>query len=443
MMRQEITSMNAVYSNMRRGDWARWTLLAIGVIATAGCFSPAAQFELNMIAVHKRELESEATFSTQYQLQPIAEILEASFGTPDNPVLPPVPGIEDVLDLEKIKMAAGPYGSDENGKQRGLYRQHCVHCHGITGDGAGPTAAFLNPYPRDYRPGKFKFKSTASGQEPTHQDLNRIIRDGAAGTAMPSFKLLDSDEIEALTHYVKYLSIRGQTELYLIEAEFGELLPAVVKPASERNAEEQEYVESLTEEELEEEKAEFLEEVAFFESRENIVEEVVGPIVEKWMNAGDEVTEIAEKPEMEMKESIAKGRELFFSAKTGCAGCHGESALGDGQTAEADFYDDWTRFYYDPNDPSTLEGYLALGALEPRKLRPRNLRQGVFRGGRRPIDIFWRIRNGIEGAKMPAAPPIVTDEEIWHLVDFVRYGLPYDALSENEPHQPENVRVRN
>ena len=43
-------------------------------------------------------------------------------------------------------------------QQRGLYRQHCVHCHGITGDGAGPTAQFLMPYPRDFRTGEFKFK---------------------------------------------------------------------------------------------------------------------------------------------------------------------------------------------------------------------------------------------------------------------------------------------
>ncbi|MCC9631345.1 cytochrome c [Blastopirellula sp. JC732] len=430
-------------SRTGRGGWAGWALVVLGAIATTGCYSPAAKFEPNKIAIHKSELENEYQFSEQYQLQPIAKILADAFGTPDDPKLPPVPGIEDVLDLEKIKMAAGPYGSDENGKQRGLYRQHCVHCHGINGDGAGPTAAFLDPYPRDYRPGKYKFKSTGTGLPPTHADLKRIIDNGAAGTAMPSFKLLTEDEVEALTHYVKYLSIRGQAELFLIEAQFGDLYPAVVKSPSERNAEEQKYVDELSPEEVEEEKEEFLEEVKFFESEENIVEEVIGPIVDSWAEAIDEVTIVDERPGKVDTASIEKGRELFFSAKTGCAGCHGESALGDGQTAEADFYDDWTRFYYDPSDPSTLPGYLALGALEPRKLRPRNLRQGVFRGGRRPLDIYWRIRNGIEGAKMPAAPPSVTDEEIWQLVDFVRHGLPYDALSENEPHQPENARVRN
>src|SRR5205823_4042197 len=57
----------------------------------------------------------------------------------------------------------------------GLYRKHCLHCHGVSGDGNGPTAAFLWPRPRDYRPGLFKFTSTNSNQKPTRSDLERII----------------------------------------------------------------------------------------------------------------------------------------------------------------------------------------------------------------------------------------------------------------------------
>ena len=70
----------------------------------------------------------------------------------------------------------------------------------------GPTALFLKPYPRDYRQGKFKFKSTERGAKPTDADLQRILRQGIAGTAMPSFDLLPSDQIEALVEYVKSLS---------------------------------------------------------------------------------------------------------------------------------------------------------------------------------------------------------------------------------------------
>ena len=114
-------------------------------------------------------------------------------------------------------MAAGPVWSDQAGGKHGLYRRHCAHCHGISGDGHGPTAAILNPYPRDYRPGVFKFKSTYTAAEPTDDDLHRCLHDGVPGTAMPSFALLPPDEVDALVEYVKYLSMRGQMETALGE----------------------------------------------------------------------------------------------------------------------------------------------------------------------------------------------------------------------------------
>src|SRR5262249_47806440 len=48
-----------------------------------------------------------------------------------------------------------------------LYRLHCLHCHGVSGAGDGPTASFLYPRPRDYRKGLFKFTSTPTGVKPT------------------------------------------------------------------------------------------------------------------------------------------------------------------------------------------------------------------------------------------------------------------------------------
>src|SRR5207248_2464538 len=33
---------------------------------------------------------------------------------------------------------------------------------------------------------------------------------------------------------------------------------------------------------------------------------------------------------------------------------------------------------------------------------PRNLRLGVYRGGRRPLDLYYRIHDGINGTPMPA-----------------------------------------
>ena len=125
-------------------------------------------------------------------------------------------------------------GSDANDRAVGLYREHCAHCHGITGDGVGPTATFLNPYPRDYRKGQFKFKSTPVGQKPTHADLKKIVFDGVPGTAMPSFKLLPDLEVEALVDYVKYLAIRGEVEARVEAVAEDGSVPVEVRPHAAR-----------------------------------------------------------------------------------------------------------------------------------------------------------------------------------------------------------------
>ena len=91
------------------------------------------------------------------------------------PVMPIREGVDvgKLMNVSWLALAAGPVGRDEQGNPRGLYREHCAHCHGITGDGVGPTATFLNPYPRDYRKGQFKFKSTPVGQKPNVGARNR------------------------------------------------------------------------------------------------------------------------------------------------------------------------------------------------------------------------------------------------------------------------------
>jgi hypothetical protein len=59
-------------------------------------------------------------------------------------------------------------------------------------------------------------------------------------------------------------------------------------------------------------------------------------------------------------------------------------------------------------------------------LRPANLNRGIYKGGRRPIDLFWRIAKGINGAQMPAHYPSPLNEaKVWDLVNFV-LALPYE-----------------
>ena len=53
------------------------------------------------------------------------------------------------------------------------------------------------------------------------------------------------------------------------------------------------------------------------------------------------------------------------------------------------------------------------------QILPRNLVRGVYRGSRRPIDIYRRIYNGINGTPMPAYADILGDEDRWHLVSYI------------------------
>jgi len=299
-----------------------------------------------------------------------------------------------------------------------------VHCHGITGDGLGPTAAFLNPYPRDYRMGTFKFKSTQKGQRPTHADLTRILVDGVPGTAMPSFNVLDKDEIESLVHYVRYLAIRGEVERNLI-LEVATELGETDRLVSTKNEEMAEKFERLI--------------------------QITTAVVQKWIDAEGQAAPVTSRPEewdtdeKALQVAIARGRELFYGNIANCVKCHGDSALGDGQTAD---FDEWTK-ELEPANPTRLGDYLKVGALPPRNIRPRNLRLGNYRGGRRPVDLYWRIANGIDGTPMPAAPKQtpesakgLTSEDVWCLVEYVRH-LPYETMSQLDRHQPTNVRERN
>ena len=402
-------------------------LLAAGCLLSAGCGrTPPASYRLNMVEATKQRLTTE-------QERQVATVLLAMFGTPDEPVALPETG----LDEAKLRLASGPVRSDIVGRKNGLYREHCAHCHGVTGDGMGPTAAFLKPYPRDYRPGIFKFKSTERADKPTHADLLRILRNGIAGTSMPSFALLSEPQIDALVEYVKYLSIRGETELSLMRAYF----------------------------ELDDDAHGILP-----ETREFLVDETLTPIAEKWKSAAAAQIVVPDMPaDIDLAESIAKGKELFYGDKANCVKCHGVTGLGDGQ---ANDYDDWSKAIVEIN--KEIKGGLAkagetstsgmsaedaaehrkqvawLGrfshvvdgdALVPRTIPPRNLRLGVYRGGRRPLDLYYRIHAGINGAPMPAAKGTVPPEDIWHIVNYIR-SLPYEFDGELGADRPMVARDR-
>jgi hypothetical protein len=132
-------------------------------------------------------------------------------------------------------------------------------------------------------------------------------------------------------------------------------------------------------------------------------------ILTQWNNSHNNqlVPEKAAPPanESQRLESVRRGYDYFTNSKVGqCVTCHFDF----GRQAQ---------FRYD-----------AWGTLT----RPNNLTAGVYRGGRRPVDLYWRVAGGINPCEMPK-----NDDEtvVWDIVNFVQ-ALPYPQML------PEDVRER-
>lgn len=96
---------------------------------------------------------------------------------------------------------------------KSLYEKKCAMCHGAMGRGDGPAAFPLDPRPRDFTSGKFKFRTTETGSLPTDDDVARSIRVGLHGTAMPGWEpFLSAADVTAVISYVKSFSPRFRSE---------------------------------------------------------------------------------------------------------------------------------------------------------------------------------------------------------------------------------------
>lgn len=106
--------------------------------------------------------------------------------------------------------AAEPVTLDYNLYAEGkyVYERNCILCHGVRGDGEGELSKDLQPKPRSFREGMFKFRSTPSGMLPTEEDLRVTIRGGLTGTAMGMFTQFQDDEVRAVIEYLKSFSRR-------------------------------------------------------------------------------------------------------------------------------------------------------------------------------------------------------------------------------------------
>lgn len=383
-------------------------IISAVILAAAGCGqAPEAKFVLHQ---RTNELSDVALPGAQGPAASVRAAVEQElldkFGTP-----------HQLVAWQKLPIDYGAAG-ERLVEGRHLYMRHCLHCHGVSGDGNGPTAKFLTTPPRDYRLGKFKFTSTRSGIKPRRDDLKNIVKQGIPGTTMPSFVLLPETELDAIVDYVRWLSARGEYEQKLVAVLFSE--------GGGANDIKQKLAKGETREAALKDLAEFV--VKDFPEE---AATAAGDIADSWAAAeADEnivLPSVAragldEKTGLPTAESLLKGRELYASKKAKCMDCHGPGGLGDGVLTEQFWKIPGTSPEQEFGEPGLHDDW---GNVQ----KPRNLTKGQYRGGRRPVDLFRRVYSGIKGTQMPAfGGTALTDEEIWHLVNYVMM-LPYQKGS--------------
>ncbi len=101
---------------------------------------------------------------------------------------------------------------------REAYVKRCSWCHGLEGAGDGPAAGYLNPAPRDFTLGLYKWKTTPYDEySPSDIDLERMISGGSEGgwdglneTSMPGWSdTFSRQEIKDIGAYIKTFASLG------------------------------------------------------------------------------------------------------------------------------------------------------------------------------------------------------------------------------------------
>lgn len=410
-----------------------------GLVVSAGCDAPIGDFQSN--AVYSQVISRSRSVPTETAARDVKVVIDQLFGDPNQPKWPAeliASSIETdgdgwttmdlaaLVDPDRLIRAAGAVSSDRDNTHLGLFREHCVACHGLDGGGAGPTSRFQSPYPRDFRHGVYKWKTTKRSAKPTRDDLVTLVRRGVRGTAMPSFEGVEPDDLDVLIDYVIYLSVRGEAERRLLAAAVDEL----------GYGEEPESDDTDGDVTGDEDAGWRLVDAGVIAASDTpageVISDVLARVVEDWLEADNSVVSIPaavkQLSSAQYAESVQRGRDLFHGQVVNCAGCHGPQ--GNGQALVLD-YDDWgkeysTRLGITPTDRDAMRVMRDAGALPPRQVSPRNLKDGVFRGSGDPETIFQQISQGIAGTPMPAVE-VVTDgsgtgltvDQAWDLVRYV------------------------
>lgn len=147
-----------------------------------------------------------------YSLGEESRVRSAEAGINTGEVISLPGGREIAADLTKARESQVPASAELIEKGKAAYAQNCVVCHGEKADGEGPAAVDLDPKPRDFTKGKYKFRTTPGSSIPTDFDIFRTITVGVPGTSMPGWAVISYEDRWGIVHYLKTLSERFEKE---------------------------------------------------------------------------------------------------------------------------------------------------------------------------------------------------------------------------------------
>ena len=91
---------------------------------------------------------------------------------------------------------------------KSTFEMNCASCHGNGGKGDGPVGLALDPKPRDFTTGEFKFDTDGDGSPGNDADLQAVITQGAmkfGGSPLMAPWPTLSDQVPDLIAFIRSL----------------------------------------------------------------------------------------------------------------------------------------------------------------------------------------------------------------------------------------------
>ncbi len=117
------------------------------------------------------------------------------------------------IGLLALLVPASALAGGDATKGKKTYDVYCMVCHGHSGAGDGPVSVALDPPPRNFTTGVFKFDADKDGTIGTDEDLAIAIRKGGSAfggspVMVPWLQLSDAE----VSHVIAYIRTLATTE---------------------------------------------------------------------------------------------------------------------------------------------------------------------------------------------------------------------------------------